>query len=137
MKVNRRRPRKLKPQKALAPKRNRTVTLRIDQQKQRALELWTSTRGYVSKVCEALNIDRSTFYRWVEKDKEFALALANAEGKLNDWVRDKLIEKIEDSNMQAIKFYLEKRHPDFKEAKQQVNIQSNQFNVDFILDDDI
>lgn len=83
--------------------------------KNEAVELWRQTRGHISDICRAIGISRQTFYDWVNKDKEFANALVDAESELHDDVRDALIQKIADGDTASIMFYLKKRHPDFKD----------------------
>lgn len=85
-------------------------------QKSKAVELWRETRGHISNICRSLDISRTTFYNWMNEDKEFALSLVDAESELNDDVRDALVQKVADGDMQAITFYLKNRHPDFKQT---------------------
>lgn len=95
-------------------------------QKAELVELWRTTRGHVSKMCSATGIDRSTFYRWLKKDKGFAKAILNSKSELDDDVRDSLIQKIADGSSTDIQFYLKKQHPDFKDTpKVQFNQQIN------------
>lgn len=94
-------------------------------QKTKAVELWRETRGHISNICRALDISRTTFYNWMNEDVDFSRSLLDAESELNDDVRDALIQKVADGDMQAITFYLKNRHPDFKPQPttlQQINI---------------
>lgn len=82
--------------------------------KPQAIELWRETHGHISKICSTLGISRTTFYNWMNDDKEFATALVDAEAELSDDIRDVLISKAAEGDMTAVIFYLKNRHPDFK-----------------------
>lgn len=82
-----------------------------------AVELWRETRGHISSICRAIGISRTTFYEWL-KEPEFQKAILEAEGELNDDVRDALIQKVADGDMTAIIFYLRRRHPEFMDRSQ-------------------
>jgi hypothetical protein len=93
--------------------------------KQQAIDLWRETRGHISNICKAINISRTTFHKWL-KEPEFREMLIEAEGELNDDVRDALMQKIADGDMTAIIFYLRKRHPEFQDKPTiEVNQQFN------------
>jgi|APSaa5957512622_1039677.scaffolds.fasta_scaffold196247_1 hypothetical protein len=96
--------------------------------KQQAIEYWRTTRGNISNICQAIGITRQTFYNWLNKDKGFAEKISNCESELNDDIRDVLIHKAGDGNLQAVKFYLSKRHPDFmdKSASQSIEQDKDQ-----------
>jgi len=95
--------------------------------KAQVIELWRSTRGHITNMCSAAGINRTTFYNWIKKDKDFALAIIEAEQELNDDIREVLIHKAGDGDLGAIIFYLKKRHPDFLDRPNltQVNIDMN------------
>lgn len=93
------------------------ISTKSDIKKAKFVELWRETKGHISNCCRALGMRRETFYSWLNKDSEFARLLVEAEGELNDDVRDALVQKITDGDMTAIIFYLKNRHPDFKEKK--------------------
>lgn len=103
---------------------NTTNTTKMSIKRERAVELWRETHGHISNICRSLGIARSTFYEWMQ-DPEFSALLVEAEGELNDEIRDALITKAADGDMTAIIFYLKKRHPDFIERPVQVNQQYN------------
>lgn len=83
------------------------------QKKQTAVQLWRETYGHITNIAAALKISRQTFYSWLEKDKDFAKAITEAEAELNDEMRRALIDQAAGGNTGAIIFYLKKRHPDF------------------------
>lgn len=87
---------------------------RLDTHKRQFVEDYRELRGHISDTCRANNIVRQTYYNWLDADKDFALAIAEAEAELNDDMRKALIEKGADGDLGAIIFYLKNRHPDFK-----------------------
>ena len=66
----------------------------------------------LSQTCEAANIGRRTFYYWRENDKDFDAACKDIEEALIDFTESKLIEKINDSDLTAIIFYLKTKGKD-------------------------
>ena len=101
--------------------------------KEQAIQLWRETNGHISKISRAIGISRTTFYEWMNKDEDFALALLETEGELNDEIRDQLITKAEEGDMTAIIFYLKSRHPDFEQRKATaVRVQGPDIKVEFI-----
>lgn len=93
--------------------------------KAEVIDLWRQTHGHISDLCRSAGISRTTFYNWLKDDKEFALAIVDAEYELNDDMRDALITKAQEGDLGAIIFYLKKRHPDFLDRPNQINIQQN------------
>lgn len=82
--------------------------------KVRFIELYRETHGFISDCARAVGIDRSTYYEWLDKDKDFALAIADAEAETNDEMKQALIQKAADGDMTGIIFWLKSRHPEFK-----------------------
>ena len=82
--------------------------------KARVVEMWRATKGHIFDMCEAAGIVRSTYYLWLQEDEEFAKAIYDANEELNDDMRGVLVSKAAEADMVAVKFYLEKCHPDFK-----------------------
>mgnify|MGYP001613949935 CR=1 FL=1 len=42
-----------------------------------AVSLWQNTQGHITKVCKALGVHRSTFYRWLERYPSFSQGLVD------------------------------------------------------------
>jgi hypothetical protein len=84
------------------------------------------TNPIIEFVCRKVQITRTTYYRWLEKDSKFKEACENAikNGKLviNDLAYSKLIELIKSGNITAIIYWLKNNHPDFTEKNQQIKI---------------
>ena len=83
--------------------------MKKDYQAEKFLELLSKT-PIVSAVCESLDISRQTVYRWCKEDfgfkKEFDMCLSRGRDNINDLAESKLIEKINEGNMPAIRFWL-------------------------------
>lgn len=97
----------------------------LSSKKIEAIELWRTTRGHISNICRTIGISRQTYYDWLNEDMEFNLAIQEAEGELNDDMREALIAKGADGSSSDIQFYLKNRHPDFKQQQVNTAIQIN------------
>ena len=62
----------------------------------------------ISKACEAVPIDRRTFYRWIEKPK-FKEQVEEIDESLTDMAECKLYLNIKKGIQKAIEFYLTNR----------------------------
>ena len=66
----------------------------------------------VSLACEKVGIARNTVYQWRKKDPNFAArmdeALASGTNSVNDLAESKLISHINQGDMRAIKYWLDK-----------------------------
>lgn len=73
------------------------------------LELLSKT-PIVSAVCESLGISRQTIYRWCKEDagfkREFDMCLSRGRDNINDLAESKLIEKVNEGEPWAIRFWL-------------------------------
>ena len=71
----------------------------------------------VSVACEKVGIGRSTYYRWKDEDKTFAMkaedALRNGKIMINDIASSQLIRNIKENQPWAIMYWLKFNHPDF------------------------
>jgi hypothetical protein len=92
--------------------------------KEKFIETYKKTFGHITDTCRVIGIDRGTYYNWLESDKDFLKRIMDAEGDLNDDIRQVLIDKAANGDMTAVIFYLKNRHPDFKQQPQ-VLIQQN------------
>lgn len=114
------------------PRGVKTTTRVVDKlnaiKKENFVDLYKQTHGHITDCCRAIEISRTTYYTWLEKDEKFAKAIMEAEMDLNDDIRDVLVKKAGEGDMTAVIFYLKNRHPDFKQQSQtnvQVNILNN------------
>lgn len=78
----------------------------------------------VQVACKRCNLSRQTVYRWRQEDSRFAekmeRALQIGEDVMNDLCESKILSLANNENFQAIKFWLTKRHPRFKEPAKMV-----------------
>ena len=78
----------------------------IQHKKTLIVEGMIKTLGNVSKTCEMLGINRSTFYEYYNNDLEFKGKVDDIKNIALDFVEDKLIGKIKEGDIVAILFYL-------------------------------
>jgi len=75
----------------------------------------------VSAVCNKLNLSRETIYRWQKRDFEFKCryeeVYKQGTSNINDLAKSKLITKINESDIVAIKFWLDSRDPEFAKPR--------------------
>lgn len=60
----------------------------------------------ITATCTALGISRKTFYEWKEKKKKLAEGLEAAEEAIIDFAESKLVEHINNDDVQALIFFL-------------------------------
>lgn len=70
------------------------------------LKVFKSKVGNISATCDALGIDRSTFYEWRKKSPELDEMLKGEEESMIDFAETRLMEKINDGDLTAIIFFL-------------------------------
>jgi len=79
----------------------------------------------VQVACEKSGVSRNTVYRWKREDeafaKEFDEALAEGVNYVNDMSESQLLQLIKDKNFSAVRFWLNKRHPAYREKLEVVN----------------
>lgn len=79
---------------------------RIDEKKERFLEVLNQSAGFISAACEAANISRRTYYRWYDKDEKFRQSCKDVEESNIDYAESKLLQQIKDGNTTATIFFL-------------------------------
>ncbi len=71
----------------------------------------------IQVACEKSGVARASFYRWKQKDKEFAkevdTAIAEGEAMITDMSEAQLITLIRDKNFQAVQLWLKSHHPKY------------------------
>lgn len=82
----------------------------------------------IKSICESVNIDKATFYRWLENNATFATAIKRAETKrdLNGELLavHHIFNKMED-HWQAAAWWLERRFPEKYKNVQQIQDTTN------------
>lgn len=73
----------------------------------------------VGVACEKISLSRNSVYRWRNEDPEFKkemdAALAEGEALVNDMSESQLLSLIREKNWQAIRYWLDRRNPKFRE----------------------
>ena len=70
------------------------------------LKLYEKKGCNVSTTCLELGISRKTFYEWKEKKKKLKEGLEEIEESTLDWAESKLMEHINNNDLQALIFFL-------------------------------
>ncbi len=82
------------------------MTTKSNITKKALLKALEKSLGVVTVACKNVGIDRSTFYKWVKEDKEFARRVEEIENVSLDFVESKLFNLISEGNPAATIFYL-------------------------------
>lgn len=77
-----------------------------DKRKEDFLKAFNAGYGIILTACEAVNISRSTYYKWMREDPEFKEKVEEIQESQVDFVESKLIKAIEANDTTAIIFYL-------------------------------
>ena len=103
---------KKSPPKPKKETREEKIARETQEKKVQVLKIFEKKLANVSQTCEAAKIGRRTFYYWRENDKDFDAACKDIEDALIDFTESKLIERINDSDLTAIIFYLKTKGKD-------------------------
>ena len=74
--------------------------------KETIIKALESSLGVVTTACKKTNIPRSTFYKWLKEDDDFAGKVKQIENVSLDFAESKLFEQIQENNTSATIFYL-------------------------------
>ena len=74
--------------------------------KKKLLEALEKTLGVVTTACKLAECDRTTFYNYYNKDKDFAQKVDDIENIAIDFAESQLHKQIKDGNTTATIFYL-------------------------------
>ena len=88
------------------PVKRKRVTNKIQQKKKALIEALTQTLGVVTSACKSVDVDRSTFYKYINEDAEFAREVRDIQEIAVDFAESKLHEQIKDKNTTATIFFL-------------------------------
>lgn len=69
-------------------------------------EVYSKKGCNVTATCAALGIARKTFYEWKSKKKKLADLIEEADESIIDFAESKLIEHINDGDIQSLIFFL-------------------------------
>jgi hypothetical protein len=74
--------------------------------KEAILEALEKSLGVVTVACKQSDIPRSTYYKWLKEDKEFAKAVREIENIALDFGESQLHSQMRDGNTSATIFFL-------------------------------
>ena len=77
-----------------------------DTKKDRLIEALERSLGVVTTACKQANVARSTYYKWMEEDKEFKRKADDIANIAIDFAESQLHKQIRDGNTSATIFYL-------------------------------
>ena len=81
-------------------------TNKKQQTKKAMIEALTQSLGVVTSACKMVGIDRTTFYKYLNEDEDFAKEVKDIQDIAVDFAETKLHEQIKDKNTTATIFYL-------------------------------
>ncbi len=83
----------------------------------------------VQVACDKVDVGRSTYYRWLKEDPEFAeqaeSAIRDGRWAINEMAESHLLSMINQQNMTAIIFWLKHNHPIYGNRLEITNKQDN------------
>jgi len=74
--------------------------------KETILKALEQSLGVVTTACKKTDTPRSTYYKWLREDKEFAHEVKDIENVSLDFAESKLFEQMSNNNTSATIFYL-------------------------------
>ena len=74
--------------------------------KESILKALEQSLGVVNNACQAAEIPRSTFYKWLKEDEEFAKQVEDIANVALDFAESQLHEQIRENSTAATIFYL-------------------------------
>jgi len=74
--------------------------------KESVLKALESSLGVVTVACKSADVPRSTYYKWLNEDKEFAKSVKDIENIALDFGESQLHKQIGDGNTSATIFFL-------------------------------
>lgn len=79
---------------------------KTEQHKKAILEALEKHLGIVTTACRTVGVGRTTFYGWLNDDKEFAKKVEDVQNIALDFAESQLHKQIGDGNTSATIFYL-------------------------------
>ena len=73
---------------------------------EKIIQIYEKKGCNITATCTALGISRKTFYEWKDKKKKLAEGLEAAEESIIDFAESKLVEHINNDDVQALIFFL-------------------------------
>jgi hypothetical protein len=76
----------------------------IQLKKEKLLEALEQTLGVVTTACKKANIDRQSYYRWINTDRDFRLAVEEIDNVALDFAESQLHKQIKKESTAATIF---------------------------------
>lgn len=83
--------------------------------KKRFLEFYRKTMCHVELACKGSEVGKTTIYRWKKEDQEFRLKMEQTIDDVPEMFENKLKEMAIQGDGAMIRFWLGRRHPDYKQ----------------------
>ena len=78
------------------------------------LEYFHKNSLHVTNTCQKINIDRSTYYDWIDNDPEFAKAVEMVRRSMRDEVEDVLVGLVLlKKDPPSVRYWLDRKHPGY------------------------
>ena len=84
----------------------RNAQQQMQQNKKALIDALEKSLGVVTLACKQVGIDRTTFYRYVKEDEDFAAAVRDVDEVVLDFAESQLHKQIRENNTAATIFYL-------------------------------
>ena len=97
-----------------------------DKDRERFIEILAKNVGNVAGACRAMNINRRTYYNWMEKHEEFKLTVEDITEALIDDAESGLQKLIKDGKYDDLKASIKKDKED--KAKGGLNTDGSNYN---------
>ena len=100
--------------------------------KEAMLQALENSLGVVTVACKQTEIPRSTYYKWLKEDEEFAKSVKEIENIALDFAESQLHTQMKDGNTSATIFYLKtkgKKRGYIERQELDLNSGENPFNV--------
>jgi hypothetical protein len=78
----------------------------MNTKKKAFIDVFRRNTGNIKATCEKVGMGRTTYYNWIDDDKDFETKVQNVNEELIDYAESQLHAKISQGNLTAIIFYL-------------------------------
>jgi hypothetical protein len=99
---------------------------KTEHHKKALLKALEKSLGVVTTACKSVGVGRTTYYDWLNNDKQFADAVKDIENVALDFAESHLHKQIQNNNTSATIFYLKTKgkHRGYVE-RQEINVEGN------------
>ena len=83
-----------------------STTHTMNTKKKAFIDVFRRNTGNIKATCEKVGMGRTTYYNWIDDDKDFETEVQNVNEELIDYAESQLHTKISQGNLTAIIFFL-------------------------------